>query len=378
MRADRHVAGHPLQHEPRERGRERRQVGVQRRVDGEVEHLGLVAQQRERPRHVRPRRPDAGPGSRGSARARTPALVASSRHGQPALGAVRRRLRAREPEQRADHAARARGHAEQRPPPGRGERAGRGRSRPGRWPCGRRRSRPRACSRLRVADLPRPRLDVAARRARAMHAQRHAEPLAHGRAVRLVGVRLRPQPVVDVQRRHRPGAPHREVEQARRVAPARRRAPRPGLRGGRSRRPRQEQLGRDVEALQLHLADRLEGEVAPRRLLDLARDQDLAAGRPRADPRREVDRAPVVVAVAVQDAARVQADPRQRPLGRELPGSRPPSPRSADVSVPTTITSSPIVLITRASSGSVSATSSTKRSTTSSASSSPTSSVSRV
>ncbi len=51
---------------------------------------------------------------------------------------------------------------------------------------------------------------------------------------------------------------------------------------------------------------------------------------------------------------------------------------SAPMSWPTTITSSPIVLITRASSGSVSVTPSTKRSTDDSASSSPSSSVKRV
>ena len=48
---------------------------------------------------------------------------------------------------------------------------------------------------------------------------------------------------------------------------------------------------------------------------------------------------------------------------------------SACTSWPTIITSSPIVLITRASSGSVSVTASTKRSTNESASSSPSSSV---
>ena len=51
---------------------------------------------------------------------------------------------------------------------------------------------------------------------------------------------------------------------------------------------------------------------------------------------------------------------------------------SAEASEPTTITSSPIVLITRASSGSVFSTDSTKRSIMSTASSSPASSVSRV
>ncbi len=69
-----------------------------------------------------------------------------------------------------------------------------------------------------------------------------------------------------------------------------------------------------------------------------------------------------------------------RGSGRSVASAWKPTAQStsADVSVPTTITSSPIVLITRASSGSVSVTRSTKRSTTSSASSSPTSSVSRV
>ena len=52
--------------------------------------------------------------------------------------------------------------------------------------------------------------------------------------------------------------------------------------------------------------------------------------------------------------------------------------RSAEASLPTIITSSPIVLITRASSGSVFCTPSTKRSMMSTASSSPASSVRRV
>ena len=59
------------------------EVGVERRVDGEVEHLGLVAQQRQRAQHVRLGRRVQVAGSRGSARAPTSALVASSRHGSP-------------------------------------------------------------------------------------------------------------------------------------------------------------------------------------------------------------------------------------------------------------------------------------------------------
>ena len=47
--------------------------------------------------------------------------------------------------------------------------------------------------------------------------------------------------------------------------------------------------------------------------------------RARADPRGEVDRAPVVVAVAVERAAGVDADPRQRPppAGEQLEADRP-------------------------------------------------------
>ena len=76
-----------------------------------------------------------------------------------------------------------------------------------------------------VAGVARPRLEVPRARgpARAAQLERHAEPLAQRRAVRGVVGRLRPQPVVAVQRGHRLRArdPHREVEQADAVAPAR-------------------------------------------------------------------------------------------------------------------------------------------------------------
>src|SRR5215204_6334339 len=66
---------------------------------------------------------------------------------------------------------------------------------------------------------------------------------------------------------------------------------------------RDEQLGRLGEALHRDLADLLEAQVRARRLDDGARDEHFAAGGPRGDPRREVDRAAVVVAVAVERGA---------------------------------------------------------------------------
>ena len=43
--------------------------------------------------------------------------------------------------------------------------------------------------------------------------ERHAEAFAQRAAVGLVGVRFRPQAVVDMQRRYRPGQPDGEIEQ---------------------------------------------------------------------------------------------------------------------------------------------------------------------
>ena len=67
-----------------------------------------------------------------------------------------------------------------------------------------------------------------------------------------------------------------------------------------------------VEALQAHLADALELEVAPGEVDHRAGDEDLPAGRPRRNARGQVDLAAVVVAVAVERRAVVQADARQR------------------------------------------------------------------
>ena len=114
-----------------------------------------------------------------------------------------------------------------------------------------------------------------------------------------------------------------------------------------------------------------------RRLDDGAGDEHLAARGPRGDAGGEVDLAPVVVAVAVERLAVVDPDARQRAL---VQSSWKPTAQSVSAagSEPTTMTSSPIVLMIRASSGSVFSTASTKRSTASTASSSPSSSVSRV
>ena len=160
--------------------------------------------------------------------------------------------------------------------------------------------------------------------------------------------------------------PHREVEQADRVAPAREqhehRPARAAAGADRARSPRahgsaagEEQLGRLVEALELDLADRLEREVRarpPPRPSRVTSTSPPAARAPTRDG--EVDRAAVVVAVAVER--------RGRRAGRSAAAAAPacsawkPTAQStsADGSEPTTITSSPIVLITRASSGSVS------------------------
>ena len=166
------------------------------RVDRRVEHLGLVAQHRERAQRRSPPPPGAAQCRQDLARIRPRAdvaLVASSRHGSPRAHAVRRGLRARHAQQRPDDPARALRHAEQRAPAGRGDQpvedglglVGRGVA------DGDQRVALGEPLRLGVAHLPRPGLHVALRRARAVHVQRHAEPLAQRAAVRLVGVGLR-------------------------------------------------------------------------------------------------------------------------------------------------------------------------------------------
>ena len=232
----RRLVGEPLEHEPRQRGLERSELGAERSVDDRVEHLGLVAQRRQRAQHVLLRRrvqlaqAPAG-ASRGSGRA------PRSRCSSPRATAGRaRRSRPRSargscaaaggrsgPSARASPAARA-GPARRR--------AGRGRSRPGRSRCGRWRSARRAARRAAPpprsgARAPRPARCRPARR-RGATCSGTPEPLAERDAVRLVGVGLgSAQPVVDVQRDDRARVADREVEQAGRVAPAARTAPRP-------------------------------------------------------------------------------------------------------------------------------------------------------
>ncbi len=90
-----------------------------------------------------------------------------------------------------------------------------------------------------------------------------------------------------------------------------------GLAGG-------EQLGDVGEALELDLADAVEGQVAPGDVDDRPGDEHLAAGRARADTGRQVHGAPVVVAVAVEREAVVQADPGARTVGVEGPEAHGP------------------------------------------------------
>ena len=143
---------------------------------------------------------------------------------EAARRAPRRGLRAPGAEQRAHEPALARAHAEQRAPARRGgepvehrlDLVGRGVAggHVGVAPPG----EPR---RLGVADVARPGLEVA------LGPARHGRPRAGRRAARTaraqwlgVGRRGVAQAVVDVQRAHVAGDPHREVEQADRVAPA--------------------------------------------------------------------------------------------------------------------------------------------------------------
>ena len=210
------------------------------------------------------------------------ALVASSRQARP-------RARHQAPvssrvtvEQRADEVARARLHPEQRAAPGRrGQPVEHGLGLVGGGVADRHEPAAGLGGRRRVAHVAGPRLQVARGvlgPRRAVHRERDPEALAQRAAVRLVVVGLRAQAVVDVQRarrssparrRRRAGRPSR----ARPTAARRRRLPgasRPVARTRSSsssaivaRRPRDEQLGGVAEALQAHLADALELEVAP-------------------------------------------------------------------------------------------------------------------
>src|SRR3954447_4310841 len=80
--------------------------------------------------------------------------------------------------------------------------------------------------------------------------------------------------------------------------------------------PGAEQAARLVEALQLHLADLVELQVAgvAHRVDDRVGDQDLPAARPRDHPGAEAHLAGEVVAVAVERGAVVDADARLGPL----------------------------------------------------------------
>ena len=141
---------------------------------------------------------------------------------------MRRRLGARDAEQRAHEQPVARGHAEQRAAAGRGGEpvedglglVGRGVA--GRKPRAARGGEARAGAEAHVA---RPGLQVAGvlGPARGEDLERDAELRAQRAAERLVAAGLGAQAVVDVQRAHGAGArePHRDVEQADRVAPAR-------------------------------------------------------------------------------------------------------------------------------------------------------------
>ena len=207
------VLGQPAHDEPRERGRQRGEVAEldavapgERRVDHDVEHLGLVAQQlggaqqvrlggrvqlaqrRERPRadpaaHEGVRRRCSRPRpTRGRAPRTTPPVSSRS---IPAASSGRIEQPAPLGHARAARGARAR------------RRAGRGSSRPGRSSCARRRAARRAPRRARsaraVAHVARPGLEVpgAGGRRDVLDVQRDLQPPAERLARGLVVAGLR-------------------------------------------------------------------------------------------------------------------------------------------------------------------------------------------
>jgi hypothetical protein len=199
-----------------------------------LEQLRLLAQHARGAQHV-----GLGRGMHGAQRGQEASAYPRAREalvdiarvlppGESALAAVGRRLLARERQQGTDQTTIGGHHPEQRPAPRRGGEAVEDRldlvAR--RMPGGE-----ETVATLgglgggRVAQLARPRLQVAARRlGRALgadHLELHPQPLAQPRAVALVLVGLRAQAVVDVQSAERLGAAHgeRDVEQAGRVAP---------------------------------------------------------------------------------------------------------------------------------------------------------------
>jgi hypothetical protein len=141
--------------------------------------------------------------------------------GQAALAAVGGGLVPGHAQQRPHEAPVAGGHAQQRSPPRRrGQAVEHGLGLVGGRVPGRHRDPPPR--RGRVADVAGPSLQVAGvvGPARAADRQRDVELRAQRAAVRLVGVAVGAQPVVDVQGGGAAGQPHGEVDQAGRVAPA--------------------------------------------------------------------------------------------------------------------------------------------------------------
>ena len=243
--ADGGAVGQPPDDQAGQRGRQRAQVRDRRRVAGlgqhgldrGVEHGGLVAQQLDRAQHVGLRRRVQlaqrrdQPVARAVARERAATrCVGSSRHVEAVLGAPRLRVGAPGAEQRAHEPALARAHAQQRAPARRGgEPVEHGLDLVGGGVAGgdvgvALLGEPR---RLGVADVARPRLQVALGPARAVDGERHAEALAQRGAVRRVGRRGVAQAVVDVQRarRRRRSAPRGRAGRSSR--PRRRAARRP-------------------------------------------------------------------------------------------------------------------------------------------------------
>ena len=201
-------------------------------------------------------------------------------------------------------------------------------------------SRPGAPRRRRVADVARPGLEVAgvvAAGAAAATASGTPSCAHSARQCASSRVGVGAQPVVDVQggdaaapaaRPRRAGRWSRARRRAapRTGAPARAAAPvaRDRARAAASAAPhssagaREEQLGHSENPLSRTSPMRLELEVRAGRVDDRPRDEHLAARRARRDARGLVDLAPVVVAVAVERLAVVDADARQRALGRAV------------------------------------------------------------
>ena len=234
------AVGEALDDEPPQRGGEcpqRRQFDrarpAEHLVDERVEHVGLVAQDREQREDIALRRRMDSPQGRHQAvpdaiageRVELVALVLAPR--ETALDAVRRRLLAGERQQRADQRAFASAHPEQRAAARRGRDAIEDRLDlvAGGVPGGDVGTPlDRQLRRGSVARVARPGLEIARPRPpRPLDGKLDAERGAQLGAVALVLVGRVAEPVVDVQRANRaaPSDPDGHVEQAARVAPAR-------------------------------------------------------------------------------------------------------------------------------------------------------------